>query len=54
MLEHEEEADGGGGHFITGGLQRSRLHICILGSMSAGEGFKPLTAKAYAGASTDI
>jgi len=42
-LEQEEEADGGGGHFITGGLQRSRLHICILGSLSAGEGFKPLT-----------
>ena len=38
-LEQEEEADGGGGHFITGGLQRSRLHICILGSLSAGEGF---------------
>lgn len=39
-LEQEEEADGGGGRFITGSLQRSRRHICILGSMTAREGCK--------------
>lgn len=28
------EADGKGRHYITGGLQRSKLYICLLGSMT--------------------
>ena len=44
-LRQEEEADGGGGHFVTKGLQRSRLRIFLLGSMIAKKGWRSVTCQ---------